>query len=77
MSTDIETLLCPNRDKLIKNEEGFYTAEIVDVELDIIKCSFNGGCVEINTEDLSYIILDAANLKTLLRLIEEAEDNIY
>lgn len=50
------------------------TAIIVDEELDAFECSFNNdGCVTINTDGMSYIVLSYRNLHTLERLIEEAE----
>jgi hypothetical protein len=50
------------------------TAVIIDEELDPIECSFHyDGCVNINTEGLTYAILSIENLRTLIRLTNKAE----
>jgi hypothetical protein len=67
--------LCPNQGKLhiVKNGECF--AKILDDELDILHCDFPGeSCVNIQTEEYSYISLSVENLHLLLDLIEESED---
>jgi len=58
-----------------KDKEGTLTAEIVDEEMDTIKCKFNNDdCVELNTDDYSYITLSVSNLYELINLIETAEN---
>lgn len=74
---DIDRIFCPKKDKLIKkNKDGeiVFTAQIVDAEIDTINCTFNyDNCVEINTENLTYITLTISNLLTLIDLIQQAE----
>ena len=58
-----------------KDKDGTLTAEIIDAEVDIIKCRFNNdGCVELNTDDYSFITLSVTNLYNLIDLIEKAEN---
>ena len=70
---NIEKLVLPEANVLkIKNKSA--TAQILDAELDTLKCSFNNDmCVEINTKDYKYIQLTLENLKTLKRLILEVD----
>lgn len=69
----IEKLLCPDADILQTDGESA-TAKILDAELDVINCSFNNDmCVQIETEGVSYIILTLENMKTLKKLIVEAD----
>ena len=61
-------------DELIIDGENV-TANIVDAEIDPIQCTFNNdSCVQLNTADLTYIILTKENLMTLIDLIEQSED---
>ena len=61
--------------QLEKNNDGAYCIDIIDEELDIIQCRFdNDGCVNINTEDYSYITLSEENIIRLLELIQETEE---
>jgi len=70
---DIEKVLFPESGELIK-EGSYYTATVLDDELDPFKCSFlNDGCVLINTEELTYLTLSRDNLIKLLELLEECE----
>ena len=72
---NIEKVLCEKSGIIQLNEDGIPFAQIVDDELDIFDCNFNGdGCVTINTEEYTYITLSAAKLHELLRLLEEAEE---
>lgn len=51
------------------------TAVILDEELDPIPLKFNyDNCVQIDTSELSYLTLNHDNLKTLSKLITEAEN---
>ena len=69
---ELEEMLVPGHGKLVK-EDGYYSAKIVDMELDPIDCTFHGdGCVEIKAEDYKYIILHIDNLHNLIELIEES-----
>lgn len=69
----VTKLLCPQENVLIiKNEE--VTAELLDAELDIFKCSFhNDMSVHIDTNEYTYLVLTLENIKNLKRLIIEAE----
>ena len=72
---DLEELLVPGNGRLRRNEEGGLEATIVDMELDPIECAFNkDDCVLIDTKDLAYVALHKDNLKRLIELIEEAQD---
>jgi hypothetical protein len=69
----IENELFPENGVLITNGEEA-TAIIVDIELDPIECVFNNDkCVELDVSGYEYITLSIGNLKTLKRLIEQAE----
>lgn len=69
----IDKELFPDSDRLIIKGEDVY-AVIVDEEIDPIKCDFGyDGCVTINTENYSYLVLSIENLKTLLKLTKQAE----
>jgi len=71
---DIENAMMPLRNKLSKDKDGVYYCQILDMELDPIKCTFNGdSCVTIDAQDLSYIVLSRENLKVLHHLIGFAE----
>lgn len=72
---NIERALFPKHSKLqINKKEQLAHALIVDQELDPIEVSFlNDGGVCIDTSDYQHISLSVANLKTLIRLIEEAD----
>lgn len=59
----------------IKDEENNLSAIILDAEGDEIECKFNyDNCVEINTQELSYIILTLENLYDLIDLLECSEE---
>jgi hypothetical protein len=66
-----EDEISPERDELISTEDG-HRAEIIDAELDVLKCSFHGDLtVVIDTKGYSYVNLTVENLETLIRLINE------
>jgi hypothetical protein len=70
---DIDKLICPSVG-VLQTENETVTAKILDDELDILECSFNNDmCVEINTQNLTYISLSLENLETLKKLIIKAE----
>mgnify|MGYP000111878380 FL=1 len=73
---NIEDLLFPNNGKLVINEKEVCAEVcIVDAEIDPINCTLIGdGCININTEDLTYITLDFHNLYDMLDLISEADE---
>jgi len=56
----------------IELDNGIPTATIFDIELDPLKCEFDGECAKINTKDYQYISLDVENLYTLIELIGES-----
>jgi UDP-N-acetyl-D-mannosaminuronate dehydrogenase len=73
MSKEFEKRLPFKVNTLIK-EKGVATAKIVDAELDILECSFdNSDSVIIKTKGYKYITLTHENLKTLKKLIVDAE----
>jgi len=64
----------PQNGKLLVDKEGAIRTVIIDDELDGIECKFNyDGCVEINTENYTYLSLSIDNLFQLASLIEKAE----
>ena len=72
---NIEDFFCPERNKLKKDEGGYFSMEIVDAELDTIECVFFcDDCVEINTKDYTYLKLSKNNLYKIIEALEEAED---
>jgi hypothetical protein len=67
----------PKNGKLLVDKEGTIHTTIIDEEIDGIECKFNyDGCVEINTENYSYLTLSVENLIQLVELIQKA-DNMY
>ena len=68
---DIDKVICPLKD-ILQHKDGYAVAKIVDAELDVFECYFEDDCVEINTEDYTHITLSLDNIKTLRRLIHEA-----
>lgn len=69
----------PKKDKpIIVNQQededeefSLQTVDILDDELDVLRCRFNGDdCVEINTEPYTYITLSIEHLKKLIKLIK-------
>lgn len=71
---DLEKKLFPDCFQLKTDSEGNISSTIVDVELDSIQVSFgNDGCVDINTEGMTYIILSKIHLMNLLEMIRKAE----
>lgn len=69
----IEKVLEPKCDKLII-KKNHCSAIILDAELDALECDFNYDfCVQINTDELSYITLTYENLENLQELILKSE----
>ena len=65
----IEKKIEPKANVLI-DEDGVFTMKIVDAELDIFECNFDGdGAVIIDTSNCEYICLDIPNLKLLISTI--------
>lgn len=61
--------------KLLMDEDGGLTANIIDEEGDPLECTFNhDNCVQIDTEKLGYIVLHNTTLEILSNLISDAED---
>jgi hypothetical protein len=59
---------------LKSDKEGSLTSVIIDAELDDIKCRFdNDNCVELDTDEYSFIALSVGNLYQLIELIEKSE----
>lgn len=74
--SELEKQLYPNCNKLIQ-EEDCISATILDEELDPIQLNFNyDGCVEIQTDDLSYITLSIRHLENLILLIKKADSMV-
>jgi len=71
----IEDELLPNNGQLIVDEENQnFTSVILDEEFDFVECTFNDdGCVQINTDGLTHIILSIKSLKNLIKLIKDSE----
>jgi len=70
----LENSICAENGVLIK-ENGSATAEIIDPELDVIKCEFAGDdCVVIDTKEWNYLTLSEENLNQLQDLINEARE---
>lgn len=71
---DLEKKLSPDCFQLKTDSEGNISSTIIDEELDPIQVSFgNDGCVDINTEGLTYIILSERHLMNLVEMIRKAE----
>jgi len=71
---DLKEFLVPDNGKLIISEDGTMTSIIFDAELDHIHCTFNyDGCIQIDTENLTYVCLTIDNLQQMIKLIREAE----
>ena len=70
---DIEKAIFPDHGELLLADEDV-CAVIIDMELDPIKCSFEGGdCVVIETKEYSHVTLSIDNLKQIIKLIKQAE----
>ena len=71
----IEEVLFPDVDKLKIDKNGNLTATIVDAELDPIECEFNDGdrTVQLNTKDVTYVMLTYDNLVFLMDKLDQAE----
>ena len=68
---DIEKVLSPNQYTFEVIDGTIYT-EILDLELDPIKCVLQQDYIELDTENLAYVQLDIAKLKTMIKLIKQA-----
>jgi hypothetical protein len=65
----------PEHGKLQVDDKGNLFAVVVDEEMDGFICRFNyDGCVEIDTEKLTYLSLSPNVLYHIANLIEEAEE---
>jgi hypothetical protein len=64
---NIEKILYPKSNKLSK--KGYI--EIVDSELDLLKCQIVADSIEINTEGYTYITLSKSNLLKMIDSINK------
>lgn len=63
---DFFEMICPEEGSLRKVYDG-WEMNLLDAEADPFVCKFHGGdCVEIDTEDSTYIVLTRHNLECLL-----------
>jgi hypothetical protein len=69
---DIEKVLLANQ-YTFEVIDGVVYTEILDIELDPIKCVLQEYYIELNTENLAYVQLDIDKLKTMIDLIKEAK----
>lgn len=71
---NIEDVFYPDSNELKRHENGSISINIVNAELDLIKCEFNfDDCVTIDTKDCSYLTLSRNNLYKIVEALEEAE----
>jgi hypothetical protein len=68
---NIEKILYNKSNKLRKNG----TIDIVDAELDLLKCKIEFNCIEINTKGYEYIMLTKDNLYKMIQAINKMETN--
>jgi hypothetical protein len=69
---DIEKVLLANQ-YTFEVIDGVVYTEILDIELDPIKCVLHEYYIELNTENLAYVQLDIDKLKTMIELIKQAK----
>jgi hypothetical protein len=69
---DIEKVLLVNQ-YTFEVIDGVVYTEILDIELDPIKCVLQEYYIELNTENLAYVQLDIDKLKTMIDLIKQAK----
>lgn len=70
-----EDELLLDRNNLVIDKQGNATADILDAELDVLKCEFNGDCcVKIDTTDYTHITLTEDNLLTILLLLDKEKE---
>jgi len=69
---DIEKVLSPNQ-YTFEVIDGTIHTQILDLELDPIECILQEYFIELNTENLAYVQLDIAKLKTMIKLIKQAK----
>jgi hypothetical protein len=73
---NIKDKLFPGNGKLIFDQDNNASAFIVDAELDPIECVFcNDECIDLNTENLTYLKLSVENLYEMIGLIEDSENH--
>lgn len=68
---NIDKILYPKANKLSKNG----LIDIIDAELDLLKCAIQSDCIEINTEGYTYITLTKANLYDMIEAIDKMHTN--
>jgi hypothetical protein len=70
---EIEKIFNPEIN-VLKECDGVYEVTISDAELDELKCTYNGDdCVQIDTDELTYIILTRENLNLLKKYLDKVE----
>ena len=68
---DIEKVLSPKQYTFEVIDGTIYT-EILDLELDPVKCVLQQDYIELDTENLAYVQLDINKLKIMIKLIKQA-----
>jgi hypothetical protein len=68
---NIEQILYPKANKLSK--KGYI--QLIDAELDSLDCSVVEDCIEINTEEYTYITLTKSNLYKMIQAIDKMNKN--
>lgn len=68
---NIEKILYTKSNKLSKNGR----IDIVDAELDLLKCKVQENFIEINTKKYEYITLTKANLYKMIQSINKMQSN--
>ena len=68
---DIEKVLSPNQ-YTFEVIDGIIYTEILDLELDPVKCVLQQDYIELDTENLAYVQLDINKLKIMIKLIKQA-----
>ena len=69
---NIEDVLYPNQ-YILTIKDGAVHTEVIDLELDPIKCIVYEDYIELDTEELAYIQLDVNKLDALIQIINEAK----
>lgn len=68
---DVAKKLFPNSGELIRTNDGNFELQLVDCELDPIKCYFVDGVVELDVSEYGYISFSVTHLEKLIEAIEE------
>lgn len=74
MDKTIDEIICPNEGEIYLENDAL-KVDIMDVEMDVMKCEFtNGDSVMIDTSEYSYITLSSCDLERLMSFISLAEN---